>query len=72
MGRHDWTRMICKSATCGLPFMVIGGKTGPMIDRETIDCPHCGHECGSDRIADTFRTRKLTAEEQADYDAERR
>jgi hypothetical protein len=38
-----------------------------MIDREDIDCPHCGETWGSARIADVFRTRKLTAAEEAEY-----
>lgn len=69
MARRKWTLMTCSNEKCVQPFMVRGGHTGPMIDRETIDCPHCGHICGSDRIADVFHTRKLTPEEQAEYDA---
>lgn len=38
-----------------------------MIDEESINCPHCGHECGSARIADVFHTRPMTSEELADY-----
>jgi hypothetical protein len=60
--------MQCSSTACGLPFMVSGGRTGPMIDSEEIECPHCRHVCGSERIADVFHTRKLTDDEQALYD----
>lgn len=59
--------MTCSNPVCGLPFMVKGGHTGPMIDEESINCPHCGHECGSARIADVFHTRPMTSEELADY-----
>lgn len=69
MGRHGWTLMTCSNEACSKPFMVMGGRTGPMIDRETIDCPHCGHVCGERRIADVFQTRPLNPEEQAAYDA---
>lgn len=55
----------CKE--CGKPFGLSGGCTGPMIDREDIICPHCGAICGSERIADVFRTRKLTPAEAAEY-----
>lgn len=65
----SWRLMECSNGACSKPFMVSGGRTGPIIDRETIDCPHCGHICGSSRIADVFHTRKLTDDEQARYDA---
>jgi DNA-directed RNA polymerase subunit RPC12/RpoP len=52
---------------CGKPFVVSGGHTGPMIDSEDINCPHCGGLWGSDRIADVFTTRKLTSAEEAEY-----
>jgi hypothetical protein len=54
----------CKK--CGQPFRIEGGKTGPMIDSEDIDCPHCGDVWGSRRIADVFRTYPLTAEDAAE------
>ena len=38
-----------------------------MIDREDINCPHCGALWGSARIADVFIKRKLTQEEEAEY-----
>jgi transcription initiation factor TFIIIB Brf1 subunit/transcription initiation factor TFIIB len=59
--QYNETPMTCQK--CGELFFVSGGETGPMIDREEIICPHCGAVCGSDRIADVFRTRKPTPEE---------
>jgi len=63
--QYDNTLMTC--GVCGEPFMVSGGVTGPMIDRESIDCPHCGASNGGARIADVYLTRKLTAEETLSY-----
>ena len=39
-----------------------------MIDLEDINCPHCGGALwGSERIADVFKTRKLTPAEESEY-----
>lgn len=58
----------CKE--CGEPFVIEGGHTGAMI--EDIRCPHCKAVNGGDRIADVFRTRKLTRAEEAEYRARNR
>jgi DNA-directed RNA polymerase subunit RPC12/RpoP len=59
---------------CSKPFVVSGGRTGPVINREDpvmdqaeIDCPHCGDMWGGALIADGFQTRKLTPDEEAEY-----
>ncbi len=53
---------------CRKPFAVLGGGTGPMIDREDIECPHCGTVWGAERIAGVFQTRALTPSEAAEYE----
>lgn len=60
----------CKE--CAEPFAIEGGHTDPIIDCENIRCPHCKAVNGGDRIADMFRTRKLTRAEEAEYRAKKR
>jgi len=60
---------VCRE--CEKPFVITGGRTGPIIDREEIDCPHCGANWGSERIADVFHTRPLTSVELKEWQAER-
>ena len=55
----------CRS--CRKPFKITGGHTGPMIEREYINCPYCNALWGSERIADTFSTHKLTPVEAAEH-----
>lgn len=38
-----------------------------MIETEMIDCPYCGASWPGRRIADTYTSRPMTEEEQADY-----
>ena len=64
--RSGMTR-IEECGECGEAFAVLGGHTGPMIDLEDINCPHCGALWGTERIADVFKTRKLTPAEESEY-----
>ena len=43
-----------------------------MIDREEINCPHCGATWGSERVADVFSTAPLTPEQEKAYEAKKK
>jgi hypothetical protein len=64
----DRWKTIKECPKCGEPFeATYWDPGGPFRNSETLDCPHCGHECESKVTAGTMHSRKLTPEEAADY-----
>lgn len=55
---------------CKEPYHFTSGGGGPHQSREEYWCPHCGSEQGSEKTEGVPQTRKLTADELADWTAE--
>jgi endogenous inhibitor of DNA gyrase (YacG/DUF329 family) len=57
-----------KCRHCGKPFKYWEDSPGgPFRERETIDCPHCEQEHSAGVTAGTFRSEKLTSDEEREF-----